>query len=57
MYGETIRQIRLKKGFTQKEVYGTIISKSYAIEFEKGKHQIAANLLLQILENLSMDID
>lgn len=57
MYGETIRQIRLKKGFTQKEVYGTIISKSYAIEFEKGKHQIATNLLLQILENLSMDID
>lgn len=36
MYGETIRQIRLKKGFTQKEVYGTIISKSYAIEFEKA---------------------
>lgn len=57
MYGETIRKIRLKKGFSQKEVYGDIISKSYAIEFEKGKHQIASNILIQILDKLSMDID
>ena len=57
MYGEAIRKIRLKKGFSQKEVYGNVISKSYAIEFEKGKHQIAANSLIQILDNLSMDID
>lgn len=57
MYGETIRKIRLKKGFSQKEVYGNVISKSYAIEFEKGKHQISANILIQILDNISMDID
>ncbi|MUO31890.1 helix-turn-helix domain-containing protein [Enterococcus gallinarum] len=57
MYGEAIRKIRLKKGFSQKEVYGNVISKSYAIEFEKGKHQIAANILIQLLDNLSMDID
>ena len=57
MYGETIREIRLKKGFSQKDVYGNIISKSYAIEFEKGKHQISANILMQILDNISMDID
>lgn len=57
MYGEVIRKIRLKKGFSQKEVYGNVISKSYAIEFEKGKHQIAANILIQLLDNLSMDID
>lgn len=57
MYGETIRKIRLKKGFSQKEVYGDVISKSYAIEFEKGKHQMSANILIQVLDNISMDID
>ncbi|MEC5316870.1 helix-turn-helix domain-containing protein [Enterococcus casseliflavus] len=56
MFGETIREIRLKKGFSQKEVYRNIISKSYAIEFEKGKHNISSDVLIKILENLSMDI-
>ena len=56
MYGETIRQIRLKKASPKRSLWHDYF-KIYAIEFEKGKHQIAANLLLQILENLSMDID
>lgn len=57
MYGETLRKIRLKKGLTQKEVYENIISKSYAVEFEKGKHQISTYILLEILQNLSIEID
>lgn len=57
MYGETLREIRLKKGLTQKEVYENIISKSYAVEFEKGKHQISTYMLLKILQNLSIEID
>lgn len=56
-YGEKIREIRISKGLSQKEVYWGILSKSYAIEFEKGKHNISAVLLIAILEQLFMDID
>lgn len=56
-HGEVIRKIRLSKGLTQKEVYLGIVSKSYAIEFEKGNHSISATLLLDILERLSLDMD
>ncbi|EDN9990431.1 transcriptional regulator, partial [Listeria monocytogenes] len=44
-YGELIRQIRQSKKISQKEVYTGIISKSYAIEFEKGTHAISSLLL------------
>ncbi|MFM2490568.1 helix-turn-helix transcriptional regulator [Enterococcus avium] len=43
-HGEVVRKIRLSKGLTQKEVYLGIVSKSYAIEFEKGNHSISATL-------------
>lgn len=56
-FGPKVRHIRLKKGFTQKEIYTGIISKSYAIEFEKGKHSISTTLLIEVLDRLSMDMD
>ncbi|EOI06765.1 transcriptional activator, Rgg/GadR/MutR family domain-containing protein [Enterococcus moraviensis ATCC BAA-383] len=56
-YGLTIRQIRLNKGYRQKEVYNEIITKSYAIEFEQGKHDISLFLFRQILDRLRVDID
>lgn len=56
-YGETIRKIRVSKGLSQKEVYTGILSKSYAIEFEKGKHNISATLLFMILEQISVGIE
>lgn len=56
-HGEVIRKIRISKGLTQKEVYLGIVSKSYAIEFEKGNHSISATLLLDILPRLSLDMD
>lgn len=56
-HGEVVRKIRLSKGLSQKEVYLGIVSKSYAIEFEKGNHSISATLLLDILERLSLDMD
>lgn len=56
-YGEKIREIRISKGLSKKEVYWGILSKSNAIEFEKGKHNISAVLLIAILEQLFMDID
>lgn len=56
-YGEVVRKIRINKGLSQKEVYLNIISKSYAIEFEKGNHDISLKLFEQILDRLIMDID
>ena len=35
-YGLTVRQIRLNKGFKQKEIYTGLLSKSFSIDFEKG---------------------
>lgn len=56
-YGEVIRNIRTNKGLSQKKLYSGIISKSYAIEFEKGNHDISLRLIDQILDRLMMDID
>lgn len=56
-YGEMIRKIRLEKGFAQKEIYNNIVSKSYAIEFEKGNHDLSFKLLLQVLDRLTIDLN
>ncbi|MCD5028096.1 hypothetical protein P7G87_03690 [Enterococcus asini] len=55
-FGETLRKIRLEKGLTQKALYHDLLSKSYAIRFEQGKHDIPFVLLLEILERLPMEI-
>ena len=55
-FGETLRKIRLEKGLTQKALYHDLLSKSYAIRFEQGKHDISFVLLLEILERLPMEI-
>ncbi len=47
-YGSTVRQIRLSKGFSHKEIYTGILSKSFAIDFEKGLYDIKFNLMLKI---------
>ncbi|MFQ9923217.1 MAG: transcriptional regulator [Beduini sp.] len=56
-YGCTVRKIRLSKGFSQKEIYTGIISKSYAIDFEKGRYDIKFSLMLQILRRLMISVD
>ncbi|MDR2276663.1 MAG: helix-turn-helix domain-containing protein [Vagococcus sp.] len=56
-FGPSIRDIRLKKGYSQKEIYQDIMSKSYAIEFEKGSHNISSYLLMEILNRLSLDLE
>lgn len=55
-FGETLRKIRLEKGLKQKSLYHDLLSKSYAIRFEQGKHDISFVLLLEILERLPMEI-
>lgn len=56
-YGKTVRDIRISKGIHQKDLYDNIISKSFAIEFEKGKHDITLSLFEKILKRMNMDLD
>lgn len=56
-YGITIRQIRLSKGFSHKEIYTGILSKSFAIDFEKGLYDIKFHLMLKILNRLMISVD
>ncbi|MFD1420906.1 helix-turn-helix domain-containing protein [Lactiplantibacillus songbeiensis] len=55
--GTTIRQIRLNKGFSQKEIYTGIMSHSFAVRFEQGGHDISATKLFAILDNLAISVD
>ena len=55
--GETIHQIRLSKGLTQKEVYSGVISRSFASRFERGANDIGASKLFAILDNLAISAD
>ena len=56
-YGPTIRQIRLSKGFSHKATYAGILSKSFAIDFEKGLYDIKFHLMLEILDRLMLSVD
>ncbi|MBU7563876.1 helix-turn-helix transcriptional regulator [Pediococcus ethanolidurans] len=55
--GCTIHRIRIEKGLTQKEVYGKIVSRSFASCFEKGANDIGASKLFLILDNLAISAD
>lgn len=54
--GQTARSIRLSKGFSQKEIYTGIVSKSYAISFEQGKAVLSYHDLMQVLERLCVTL-
>ncbi|MDM7517293.1 helix-turn-helix transcriptional regulator [Lentilactobacillus sp. TOM.63] len=55
--GETVKKIRNIKGFTQKEVYSGIVSRSFANRFERGLNDVSASKLFAILDNLSISVD
>ncbi len=52
--GSTLKQIRQAKGVTQKEVYGAIVSRSFASRLESGQHDLAAEKLFAILDRLGV---
>lgn len=52
--GCTLKQIRLAKGFTQKEIYQGIVSRSFAIRLESGHHDLGASKLFLILDRLGV---
>lgn len=56
-YGPTIRNIRLDKGYSQKEIYTGVMSKSYAIPFEQGEHDLTVSKLEKILERLELSYE
>lgn len=57
MYGPTIRKVRKSKGIMLKEVYLGIVSKSFYIEFEKGKYNIEMSKFKNILDILTLTFE
>lgn len=54
MYGETLKKIRKMKGFTQKEVYTDVVSKTFYSDFESGKYSISLDKFEGLLNNLNI---
>ena len=53
-YGKVVRDIRLNKGYSQKYLYSGIVSKTYAIDFEKGLHDMSVTKFMDVLARLDM---
>ncbi|MGX6970780.1 Rgg/GadR/MutR family transcriptional regulator [Vagococcus bubulae] len=53
-YGKVVRDIRLSKGYSQKYLYSGIVSKTYAIDFEKGLHDMSVTKFMDVLARLDM---
>lgn len=56
-YGETIKKIRIGKGYSKKEVYTGVISNTFSYYFEKGDNTITVEKLETILKNLNLTFD
>lgn len=54
MQGSIIKEIRKKKGLTQKEVCSGVVSKSFYSDFEAGKHDITVTKFVGLLNNLNI---
>lgn len=57
MYGQTVKEIRKMKGYTQKEVYAGIVSKSFYSDFEKEKYSISIEKFEGLLRNLAISFE
>ncbi|PKR84555.1 helix-turn-helix domain-containing protein [Heyndrickxia camelliae] len=56
-YGETLRQIRVQKGWTMKELADGICSVSFLSKFERGDSEITIGLFNRILDKLMLSFD
>ena len=54
MYGGIIKKIRKGKGYTQKEVYTGVVSKTFYSDFEAGKYSIELIKFHELLKNLGI---
>ncbi|MGM0126334.1 hypothetical protein IGI37_003763 [Enterococcus sp. AZ194] len=57
MYGQLMKEIRKAKGFTQKEVYTGIVSKTFYSDFEAGKYSVEITKFEGLLSNLGLSLD
>lgn len=55
--GKALREIRINKGFSQKEAAGGVVSPSFYAKVEKEQSNISADLLFDIIDNLNVDLD
>jgi len=53
--GATLKQLRLENHLTQNELYGGIISRSFAGRLERGEHDLGVEKFLAILDRLHVD--
>lgn len=54
MNGKIIKTIRKQKGYTQKEIYTGIASKTFYSDFEAGKHSVEVTKFKGFLNNLGI---
>ncbi|MBQ0139007.1 MAG: hypothetical protein KBT36_06905 [Kurthia sp.] len=57
MLSNTIKQVRLSKGLTQKFVTNGYLSQANYSKFEKGTIEITASALIGILNNLNLELE
>lgn len=57
MYGEIIKKIRKSKGYTQKEVYTGVVSKSFYSDFEAGKYSVEIMKFQELINNLGISYE
>ncbi|WP_304057622.1 helix-turn-helix domain-containing protein [Levilactobacillus namurensis] len=53
--GETLKQLRKNQGLTQNDLYGGLISPSFASRLERGLHRVTADTLFAILDRLMIE--
>lgn len=56
-YGVTLRNIRLEKNYTMKELANGVISVSFLSKFERGQSEISVHSFVKLLERLAVPFD
>lgn len=57
MYGEIIKKIRKDKGYSQKEVYTGVVSKTFYSDFEAGKYSVEVMKFQELISNLGISYE
>lgn len=56
-YGQTLRKIRLQKGYTLQQLANGILSVSFLSKFERGESEISLHNFVQLLNRLAVSFD
>ena len=55
--GKALKYIRIRKGFTQKEVAGNIVTVSFLSKLENEKTNISFDLLIKLIDRMGVGIE